>query len=1194
MSAVATPEPLPLNSITLKDKYDLDEGRIFLTGIQALVRMVFDQHRADAAAGLKTGTMISGYQGSPLGAFDLELLRQRDLCSNHDVVFHAALNEELGATTVWGSQLAPQLNNATFDGVVGIWYGKNPGLDRAADAIRHANFCGTPRTGGAVALVGDDPSCKSSTLPSASEPMCASLLMPVLWPGSVQEVLDLGRHAISLSRASGLWAALKIVTNVADAAATAEVSAERIQPVIPEVEWYGKPYVHKPNGTMLAPDSLISERSLLNVRLEIAKAYARMNRLNTVTVPTGDAWLGIASSGKTYYDLMQALRDLGLDEAELDRRGVRVFKISMPWPLERELVREFATGLEEILVVEDKLPFLETQFKEHLYGIEEAPRIVGKRDEEDGLLLPAEGELDADLIARAVSLRFEHKRLQIDSVRARMQEIELAQRAKFVPLPVVRTPFFCSGCPHNSSTVAEDDQLVGAGIGCHTMILLNREGRGQITGITQMGGEGAQWIGIAPWVSDRHFVQNLGDGTFHHSGSLAVRAATAANSNITYKLFYNSFVAMTGGQKVEGGMTVPELTRWFAIEGVKQVVVTSDDPDKYRGVELDPIASVRPREHMMDVQRELAQVEGVTVLIHDQVCAAENRRMRKRGKAVDPPQRIFINERVCEGCGDCGVKSSCLSVLPVETEFGRKTQIHQPSCNKDYSCLQGDCPSFLTVIPATKAKGKGVDVGKPKAAWPEPPPLPEPDMLVDDTDYVVRMIGIGGTGVVTVSQILSMAAHVEGKHTSGLDQTGLSQKGGPVISDIRISRDEITGSNKASTARVDLYLGFDLLGAANPKNLQTADPKRTIAVVSTSVVPTGKMVVDVDSRFPEIADALDAIDAQTRGKDLNVFIDAQALSERLFDDHLPANTVALGAACQRGAIPVSPQAIEEAIRLNGAGVEKNLAAFRWGRACVAVPDAVAALEVGAVAEGQEFVLPEKAAKIVEGIGVTAGSELERVLGVRVTELIAYQNAKYAQRYADFVRDEALPHGEDIAEVVARELYNFMAYKDEYEVARLHLLDLERLKRDEAFGKGAKVWFMLHPPLLRALGMKKKLKLGRWFVPFFKMLRASKGLRGHWYDPFTHNEVRRCERKLIGEYETLVRDTLAALDDRNRKIVVEMLCASDLVRGYEDIKLRNVERWHARLEELRPGLADPDAVTERPDTASPILPITAIR
>jgi indolepyruvate ferredoxin oxidoreductase len=1181
MSAVATPEPLPLHSVTLKDKYVLESGRIFLTGLQALVRLPMDQHRADKRAGLHTGTFISGYQGSPLGGLDMELSRQRELCEEHHIHLQPALNEELGATAVWGSQLAPQLPEATYDGVVGMWYGKNPGLDRAADAIRHANFCGTPRTGGALALVGDDPSCKSSTLPSASEAMCASLAMPVVWPGNVQEVLDLGLHAIALSRASGLWSALKIVTNVADSAGTAEVDPERITPVTPEVEWYGKPYVHVPNGTMLAPDSLISERSLHNVRLEIARAYARVNGLNSVTVPAPGAWLGIIAPGKTYYDVRQALRDLGLDDRELERRGIRLMKVGMPWPLERDLVREFAHELEEVLVVEDKLPFVEAQVKEALYGTEEPPRVVGKRDERDGMLLPAEGELDADLIARAIAARLEHKGLRIDSVRDRIWEIEQAQRAKLVPLPVMRTPFFCSGCPHNTSTPAEEDTLVGAGIGCHTMILLNREGKGRITGITQMGGEGAQWIGMAPWLSREHFAQNIGDGTFHHSGSLAVRAAVAAGANITYKLFYNDAVAMTGGQPVEGNISVPDLTRWFALEGVQRVIVTSDEPEKYRGVELDPIAEVRPREQIMDAQRELAAIEGVTVLIHDQQCAAEARRLRKRGKQPDPPMRVHINERVCEGCGDCGRKSQCLSVIPVETEFGRKTQIHQSSCNKDYSCLKGDCPSFLTVIPGEKRA----------VAWPDPPQgLPEPERLVGDEDFVVRMIGIGGTGVVTVSQILSIAAHMEEKHTWGLDQTGLSQKGGPVVSDIRISRSPIEGANKASAGGVDLYLGFDLLGSANPKNLQTADPRRTVAVVSTSAVPTGKMVVDIDARFPEIADALDAIDAQTRGRDVNVFVDAQALSERLFGDHMPSNMVALGAAVQRGAVPVSPSAIEEAIQLNGAAVEKNLAAFAWGRACVAAPDAVAALE-HPPEEG--FVVPGRAKEITASVGAPAGSELEHVLEVRVTELIEFQNARYAKRYADFV-GEVLAHGEDLALVVARELYNFMAYKDEYEVARLHLLEVERARAREEFGEDAKFYFMLHPPLLRAMGLERKLKLGSWFVPFFRALRAMKWMRGKPIDVFGYAEVRRVERRLIGEYQGLVREVLGRLDEGNRKVAIEMLCASDLVRGYEDIKLDSVRRWRERLDELRPGLDDPDALEERGDQAGPVLPITAVR
>ena len=886
-------EPTPLLNVSLDDKYTLESGRIFLTGIQALVRVPLEQRRADERRGLNTASFFSGYQGSPLGTLDKEIMRNAKLAKAHHLYFQPGLNEELGATSVWGSQLAPQIEGAKYDGVVGFWYGKNPGLDRAADAIRHANFCGTPPTGGAVAIVGDDPSCKSSTLPSASEPMCASLMLPVLFPGNVQEVIDYGLHAVALSRASGLWAALKIVTNVADANGTAFVDPDRVQPQMPTVDYYGKPYVHVPNGTMLAPDSLASERTLVNVRLEIARRYARINGINAITHDAAEPWLGIIASGKAYYDLMQALKDLGLGPTQLRRAGVRIVHVGMPWPLERDLVREWADGLEEILVIEEKAPFVESQVKEALYGTLEPPRVVGKTDEDDLGLLPAENELDADLVARAVGKRLLKKR-RIGSVTARLQELEEAGRTKFMPLPVLRTPFFCSGCPHNSSTPAEDGALVGAGIGCHTMILLNPEGRGNITGITQMGGEGAQWFGMAPFLEQDHFVQNLGDGTFHHSGSLAIRAAAAAGVNVTYKLFANGSVAMTGAQAIVGGMTVPELTRWFALEGVKQVIVTADEPERYRGVELDPIASVRHRRDMLDVQTELSKVQGVTVLIHDQMCAAEKRRLRKRGKMEDPALRVLINERVCEGCGDCGVKSACLSVLPVETEFGRKTQIHQPSCNKDYSCLEGDCPSFMTVIPGKKPK---------RDALTPPADLPLPKLVVDDRDFMVRMIGIGGTGVVTVAQVLAMAAHLEGIYAHGLDQTGLSQKGGPVVSDIRLSRDPIAGSNKASSAGVDLYLGFDLLGAASPKNLQTADPQRTVAIVSTAAVPTGRMVVDTEARFPELSRALEAINAQTG--EHNVFLDAQALSERVFDDHMPANMVCVGAAFQRGALPVS-------------------------------------------------------------------------------------------------------------------------------------------------------------------------------------------------------------------------------------------------------------------------------------------------
>ncbi|MCW3013644.1 MAG: Indolepyruvate ferredoxin oxidoreductase, partial [Solirubrobacterales bacterium] len=1052
------------------------------------------------------------------------------------------------------SQLAPGLPGAQRDGVVGLWYGKNPGLDRAADAIRHANFCGVPQYGGAVALVGDDPSCKSSTLPSAAEPMLASLLVPTLWPGTVQEILDLGRHAIALSRASGLWTGLKIVTNVADAAGTAEVSPDRVSPLVPLFEVSGRPYVHKPNPTMLAPDSLISERNLVNIRLQIAKRYARENRLNHVTVDGGSTpRLGIVASGKTYRDLVQALQELGLDTGQLRAAGVRVMHIQMPWPLDRETVREFAADLEEILVVEDKLPFLESQFRDALYAITEPPRIVGKHDEEDHLLLPAEGELDADLIARAVAARLRAAGVVIPSVSARLQELEEAQRAKLVPLPVVRTPFFCSGCPHNSSTPAADDELVGAGIGCHTMILLNPDGRGTITGITQMGGEGAQWIGMAPFTDRDHFTQNLGDGTFHHSGSLAIRAACAAGVNVTYKLFANGSVAMTGSQSIVGGMTVPELTRWLALEGVKQVIVTTEDRGRYDGVHLDPIASVRPREHMLEVQQELGAIPGVTVLIHDQQCAAERRRLRKRGKAPEPPERVVINERVCEGCGDCGKKSSCLSVLPIDTEFGRKTQIHQASCNKDYSCLEGDCPSFLTIIPAT-------DGGKaPRPAVPMPPAdLPDPVRRGGADQTTIRMIGIGGTGVVTVSQILSMAAHLQDDFSWSLDQTGLSQKGGPVISDIRLSHTPITGSNKASAGRVDVYLGFDLLGAANPKNLQTANPARTVAVVSTSAVPTGKMVVDPSVRFPELDDALTAITSQTQDA---VFLDAQALSERLFADHMPANMIVLGAALQQGTLPVTVEAMEAAIRLNGAAVDKNLAALAWGRACVAAPDVVAALEhagPAAPAPGDE--------------------SLEQLVTRRADELTAYQSAAYAARYSAFVARvadaERARCGEagPVAEAVARQLFKLMAYKDEYEVARLHLDPVERARISAQFGEGAKVVYHLHPPMLRALGMDRKLKLGPWFDTGFKALRGMKRVRGTKADPFGRAHVRRVERALIGEYETLVEAALERLGPDAHSLVAELCDSPDMIRGYEDIKLDNVERWRAHTAELADRLA----------------------
>ncbi|MGH2822173.1 MAG: indolepyruvate ferredoxin oxidoreductase family protein [Thermoleophilaceae bacterium] len=1150
--------------VSLDDKYVLDEGRVLLTGVQGLVRLALDQHRADRRRGLHTGTMISGYQGSPLGGLDKELQRNRKLLDEHHVRHVPGLNEELGATSAWGSQLTAQLPGSSYDGVLGMWYGKAPGLDRAADSLRHGNFVGVSRTGGGLAVVGDDPSCKSSTVPSASESMLASLHMPVFFPGNVQEVVDLGLHAYACSRASGLWAGYKIVTNVADAVGTIEVASDRVSPALPDLG-----YEHQPNGHLLAPASLDMERSMLGVRTDLALAYARENGVNAIE-GASDAWLGIVAAGKPYHDLKHALRNMGLDDRALERAGIRILKLGMIWPLEHEIVHHFARGLGEILVVEEKGPFLETLLKEALYATSDAPLVHGKRDERGERLLPAELDLDADVIARAVAARLGRK-IQLDSVEAHIRRLDsIEKRPGELPIAAgaQRSPFFCSGCPHNSSIKAPEGTLVGAGIGCHTMVLLNPEGKGEITGITQMGGEGAQWIGMAPFTEDTHLVQNLGDGTFHHSGSLAIRAAVAAGVNITYKLLYNEHVAMTGGQAIEGQLSVPDLTRWLELEGVKRIIVTAEDTSRYKGVALSPIADLRGRKELLPAQQELAQVEGVTVLIHDQECAAEKRRSRKRGKQPEPAERIWINERVCEGCGDCGEKSSCLSVLPVETEFGRKTQIHQASCNKDYSCLEGDCPSFLTVVPGEKARH-------------ETPPLdvelPEPERLVSDEDFGVRMMGIGGTGVVTVNQVLGMAALIDGLHVSGLDQTGLSQKGGPVTSDLRISRAQLAAASKAPAGSIDLYLGFDLLGAAADKNLVTAAPDRTVAVVSTSAVPTGRMVVDVNERFPELASQLDKIDAATR-REHNLYLDAQRLSERLFGDHMMTNTLALGASYQRGMLPVSREALEEAIRLNGAAVEKNLAAFAWGRAVVAAPDAVER-----ATQSPESVVPvrelsERERELVDLAVDGDRDELRRLAEVRVPELVAYQDEAYARRYAEAVRrvhmaeQERTPGHTELTEAVARHLFKLMAYKDEYEVARLHLDSYEQAKMRAEFGDDVKVWFNLHPPMLRAMGLDRKLKLGGWFVPSFRALYRMRRLRGTKLDPFGRAEVRRVERELIGEYEGMVAGALAQLTPDNHATALELVELPDLIRGYEEIKLRNVVMFRKRAEAIQKRLA----------------------
>ncbi|MYW04378.1 indolepyruvate ferredoxin oxidoreductase family protein [Streptomyces sp. SID3343] len=1159
-------------SVSLDDKYTAESGRVLISGIQALVRLTLEQRRLDAERGLDTRVFVSGYQGSPLGGVDLEMGRAKRFLDPAGVVFRAGLNEELAATAVAGSQLVDQTPGARHVGVTGFWYGKNPGLDRAADAIRHATMAGTAPLGGAVAWIGDDPGSKSSTVPSSCEPMVESLSMPLLAPGSIGEIVEFGLHAVAMSRACGLWTGLKIVADIADGSTTVDVSEWGKDIPVPVATKRGT------TPTLVGPAALDAEHDMLTRRLNLARAYARTHGLNRIVRDSPTARIGVLASGTAFAVVERALADLGLDDEAGAALGLRLIRLGMPFPLDDAELAELTAGLDEVLVVEDKVPFLEGRLKEALYRRPDAPRIVGRHDESGRVLLTARGTLGAEDVAKALAARIGADALPAGAA-AHVQLLS-PKRPSRIALPMVasRTPYFCSGCPHNASTRTADDTLVGVGIGCHVMIALDGKGRGHQLGLTQMGGEGAQWIGLAPFTDDAHFVQNLGDGTFHHSGSLAVRAAVAAGVKMTYKILYNDAVAMTGGQKAEGRLDIPALTRWLAVEGVRKVVVTTDDPRSYNGVRLDPIAVVRHRDLLSEAERDLAAIDGVTVLVHDDRCAAEERRLRKRGQLPTPVEKVVINERVCEGCGDCGDKSTCLSVQPVDTEFGRKTHIHQASCNSDFSCLKGDCPSFLLVEPGTR-KARAVP------ALPIELPLPVdrfggagPDAK---TDVLIRMPGIGGTGVVTVSSILQMAAHLDGLSAAGLEQTGLAQKGGPVVSDLRISTRPIVGALRASRATADVLIGLDLLGVAAESNLATADPERTIAVVNTAIVPTAAMITNQIALPGSPTDALEQIGACTRRAD-NLYLDALGLSEALFADHMPANMIVIGAAFQHGCLPLGADAIEAAIRLNGAAVDKNLAAFRWGRAMAVDPAAVLA----AVA------VPERAVVDIDAVSAelaaaSGGDSLRDVLGTRIANLTGYQNAAYARRYADDVRSirtaaverAGIEAGERVAVAYAKALHHLMAYKDEYEVARLHLDTVEQARRDDEFGADAKVSVLLHPPVLRYLGMNRKIRLRRTATPAFRALRAARGLRGTRWDVFGYAKVRRVERELVAEYRDLVRGALDELGPDNADAMVALVALPEAIRGYEDIKLARVAEYRASVRVARAGLSAPAPISE---------------
>ena len=1160
----------------LTDKYLREEGTVYLTGIQALVRLLLDRARADRRRGLSTACFVSGYQGSPLAGFDMELLRQKALLSGHEIVFQPGLNEELAATAVGGSQRTTLLPGPRFSGVAGMWYGKAPGLDRASDALRHANFWGTDPLGGVLAIAGDDPTAKSSTMPSDSQAVLHDLGMPILYPSDVQDILDLGLAGYELSRGSGLWVGMKMVTEVADGSGTASVSPDRIRTVQPGSRIEG-PRDRRATA-FLGPQLLEIERGLYDERLEFARAFGRINGLNVQSGTNGDAWLGIVAAGRTYAELRQALLDLGLTGDDLRRRGIRLLKLGMVFPLDRDTIFEFASGLEELLVLEEKRPFIEAQIADLLYNSAAHPVLVGKSDERGLPLVRDYSELVADDIARIVARRLKRK-IDLPSVSARVayleRGLEVLDLAAVLPK---RTPYFCSGCPHNRSLVTPEGSLVGAGIGCHTMAVLGtRTDFGEIIGLTQMGGEGAQWVGIEPFTTAAHMFQNIGDGTFAHSGSLAVRFAVAAGSNVTFKILYNSAVAMTGGQDAVGGATVPDMCRSLLAERVVRIIVTTEEPARYRHRSLPRGVDVWHRDRLDEAQHTLAAVPGVTVLIHDQRCAAETRRLRKRGLLPEEKARIVINQRVCEGCGDCGEKSGCLSLHAVETEFGRKTQVHQSSCNSDFSCLLGDCPAFTTVVSRTEGAAAAI-VPAPAVS------LPEPVLKVPNDDFSAYMVGIGGTGVVTVNQLLAVAAMMEGKLVRALDQTGLSQKAGPVASHLRLASEaKGLASSAVNAGSADLLLGFDALGSAQAATLRRVDHRRTVAVISTSEMPTAANIGKPWEVPPPFGGLRRAIDAVTRGGE-NSYIDSQRIADELLGDSMAANIVLVGAAYQNGSIPLRAGSIEEAIRTNGVAVGMNLNAFRWGRIAVARPELLAAAFTAKAPPAAAAVAEPEALRIVDGLPRLPAGELRRLLESRTSELIRYQDAAYARRYAEFVEkvtgreSEQVPGHVELSETVARELYKLMAYKDEYEVARLHL---------EATGEAGQAtsWY-LHPPLLRAMGLKHKLRLGPWFRPAMVLLREMKLLRKTAFDPFGRTALRRAERQLVVDYCGLIEDLLELLTPENHAAAVRASGLVQMVRGYEGVKLASMERYEvalaAALEELEldASLRHPRGATTR--------------
>ncbi|SAK92860.1 indolepyruvate ferredoxin oxidoreductase [Caballeronia catudaia] len=1146
-------------SVSLEDKYVKPQGRVYMTGTQALVRMLLAQKLRDESQGLKTGGFVSGYRGSPLGAVDQELWKAKKHLTASNIKFVPGLNEELAATAVWGSQMVNLDPNATVDGVFSMWYGKGPGVDRSGDVFKHGNIAGTSKHGGVLVIAGDDHSCKSSSLPHQSEHAFIAAMMPVMNPSGVREFVEFGLHGWAMSRYSGCWVGFKTITDTIETSSSFEVDPSAVEIKIPET------YPIPPDGFSLRwPDApLEQENRLQRERLYALLEYVRLNKLNRQLWNAPDARFGIVTTGKSYLDTREALSLLGLDENSASRLGIRLLKIGVSWPLEPQCVREFADGLSEILVVEEKRQIIEYQIKEQLYNepVSSRPRVVGKYAEvgewvqipKDGILLSPNGELNASVIAGTIAARLA-RALGRDSLPASVQAFlepttgTEARSALHSKLPQ-RVPYFCSGCPHNTSTKVPEGSRAVAGIGCHFMSMwMDRS----TETFTQMGGEGVSWIGQAPFTSTRHIFANLGDGTYMHSGSLAIRAAVAAGVNITYKILYNDAVAMTGGQPVEGAPSVLQILNQVAAEGVKQVHLVTDEPEHFQAVTLPAGTRLLHRDNMDELQRELRDVEGVTVIVYAQTCAAEKRRRRKQKKLSDPARRVLINEEVCEGCGDCGTQSNCVSILPLETPLGRKRTIDQSSCNKDYSCLKGFCPSFVTVEGGALRKPQKAEAVVPS----DLPPAKLPDLA---EPFNVVVTGVGGTGVVTIGALMGMAAHIEGKGVLVLDMAGMAQKGGAVMSHIRIAQSpDALHAARVASGKAKLILGCDMMVAAGKDAAALSDPTDTVSILNLDVAPTGSF-----ARDPDWSASAQGLLSQVQQTSLiTESLEATRIATALMGDAVATNMFLLGFAWQRGFIPLEERSLMRAIELNGAAIEMNKTAFAWGRQ--------AALDINKV---------RAAAGIGESVSVilmpAKRNSLEQIISDRVERLTAYQNAAYARRYESFVREVAATEqsrigGEKVSREIAISLYKLMAYKDEYEVARLYTETdfVERAKK--MFEGNFELRFHLAPPLLAKKdnnGRLVKQQYGSWMLSAFKVLAKARFLRGSVLDPFGYTSERRHERKAVEDYKTSIRKVIDLLDAQRLNTAIELAKLPQSIRGYGHVKDRNAQLAEEKLKTL---------------------------